>query len=123
MNSEPKAVTLAIASGAAVSEPVRLMDFVKTAQTLENRHFTPKGIILPVTTGTVFGFEVSEDGSTWFTLKDTAGTAITVTKAAASASAHPLSAQSFAGWGWLRVTANSGNEGSARSVILKGYEV
>lgn len=123
MNTEPKAITLAIASGAAVSEAVRLMDFVKTPQVLENRYFTPKGIILPVTTGTVFGFEVSEDGLTWYTLKDEAGTAITVTKAAGSASAHPLSAQSFSGWGWLRVTANSGNEGSARSLIVKGYEV
>ena len=123
MNSEPKSVSLAIASGAAVSEAVRLMDFVKSGSPLENRNFTPKGIILPVTTGTVFGFEVSEDGSTWYTLKDATNTAITVTKTAASASAHPLSAQSFAGWGWLRVTANSGNEGSARTVILKGYEV
>lgn len=123
MNTEPKTATLRILSGAAVSEAIRLMDFVKTAQAIDNRHYTPKGIILPVTTGTVFGFEVSEDGTTYFTLKDTAGNAITVTKAAATASAHPLSAQDFAGWNWLRITANSGNEGANRDIVLKGYEV
>lgn len=131
MNTEPKTVTLRIANGTAKSEAVRLMDFVKAGGGQENKHFTPKGVIFPITTQTAFTFEVSEadtiDGAqpadgTFVQLRDLANVAIGVTKTAGGGSAHSLSAQTFTGWKWLRLVAG-GNEGANRDIILKGFEV
>ncbi len=122
MNNEPKSVALRIASGATTSEAVKLIDFDKAGRTIENKYFTPKGIIFPATTGTSFTFEVSEDGQTFVQLRDTSNAALTITKTAGQGSAHPLYANDYAGWGYIRIVSGS-TEAADRDIILKGYKV
>lgn len=92
------------------------------SSSIHMRGITAKGIIFPITTGTQFSFQVSMDGVTFYSLLDAAGEIITITKTAGSASAHPLSAQDFCGWNFLKVVSGS-SEAAARTLTVVGYDV
>lgn len=124
MNNEPKACSLTIASGATESNVLRTTDFCLSTQNSlgTNRHFCPKGILLPVTTGTSFSFMVSDDGINFYQLRDRLNAPITVTKTAAEASAHYLSAQIFAGFNFFKIVSNLA-EAAPRTILMTGYPV
>lgn len=115
-------VLLSIAESGTTSNSLNCEDFVNGIKVVNGGFFTLKGIIFPITTGTAFTFEVSEDDVTFYPLKADDNSAISVAKTAGSASAHPLSAQDFAGWSYVRVVSNQ-TEAAAREIIAVGYIV
>lgn len=117
-----RSMMITIGNGETVSESIRCLDFVKNGVTLTGLVFTPKSIYLPITTGSLFSFQVSEDNATFFPLNDAGNSSIAIAKIAGTASAHPLSAQSFTGWGFIRIVSGS-TEGAARNIIVNGYTV
>lgn len=125
MNSEPKWAELTIASGQTVSDALALTDFLvgNAKGNNENRHFTPKGILFPVTTGTAYTFQVSRDGgANYVQLRDAENAAITITKTALSGSAHPLMANDFVGWTHMKIVSGT-TEAAERKIGISGYEV
>lgn len=124
MNNEPKWAKLTIKTGQTKSAVIALTDFLVDGQqgTNENKYFTPKGVLFPITTGTSFSFEVSRNGSDFVPLRDAENNAISITKTAAEASAHPLMANDFAAWSHLKIVSGSA-EAADRDIHLAGYEV
>lgn len=86
---------------------------------LEISGMNPCKLFLPATTGTVFTFKVSDDGVTFYQLRDAAGALVTVTKAAAGDSGfYQLEPVFFAGLpAYMRVVSGSA-EGSARLIAV-----
>lgn len=84
------------------------------------------GIVLPITTGTVFTFAVAKDAAdgsrTFVPLKDAAGNLVSVTKAAATASAHVIDANWLVGWDAIRVNSNA-TELAERAITFVLYPV
>lgn len=123
MNNIPRRATVRISSGQTKSNALRTIDFTTVDTSVcENRSFSPKGILFPVTTGTSYSFEVSDDGNTYYPLRDRLNAVITVAKTAAEPSAHYLSAQIFAAFNFFKVVSNSA-EAADRDITLTGYPV
>jgi len=97
-----------IANGAATSSGVDLLSM------------TLNGLLLPAMTSTSITFEVSVDGSNYYTLHDSDKTALTVT-CDGTARAFYLEPVKFAGFRFVRAVAAS-NEAAQRTLTFIGVQ-
>lgn len=77
---------------------------------------TLSGITLPAMTGTSVTFQVSADGTNFYTLHDSTKTALSVT-CDGTARAFYLEPTKFAGYRWIKVVSGSA-EGAERTIKL-----
>jgi hypothetical protein len=88
-----------------------------TSNSIDLGEYRPHAVILPVTTGTAFTFEISNNGTDFFEYKNNANQAYSIAKTAGSASAHYFAPAVLDGIRFVRAKSGS-TEAAERTLTL-----